>query len=435
VVDSKPKRRRGWIIGAIILLIAVMFYWMHHGAAPPRAKAAQAVGVAKAVSGSMPETLEALGTVTPLATVTVLPQLSGYLTQVAFTEGETVTAGQFLAEIDPRPYQVDLEQYTAQQAKDLASLAQARSDLARYEILERQDSISLQTVADQRFLVAQDAATVQVDQANIDSAKLDLAYCHITAPVAGLVGLRLVDPGNYVTSSSSTGLAVITTMSPMTVIFSVPQTELGQVLARKQAGAVLTASAYSSDDTTKIADGTLTAIGNQVDTSTGTVNLRATFANTDSALYPNEFVNIHLLVDTLQNATLVPSPAVQDGAPGSYVYVVQPDDTVKVQAVTAGITDGTNTVITKGLSPGDTVVVDGVDRLSDGMKVSIASEPATSSAAGATGTTGTAGAADGTDTGGAPPWGAGGKHKWTHKHKHGQQPGDGSQSGQPPAAQ
>jgi multidrug efflux system membrane fusion protein len=424
VVDPKPKRRRRWwIIGAILLVIAVIFYWMHHGAAPPHAKAAQAVGVAKAVSGSMPETLEALGT------VTVLPQLSGYLTQVAFTEGETVTAGQFLAEIDPRPYQVDLEQYTAQQEKDLASLAQARSDLARYEILERQDSISLQTVADQRFLVAQDAATVQVDQANIDSAKLDLAYCHITAPVAGLVGLRLVDPGNYVTSSSSTGLAVITTMSPMTVIFSVPQTELGQVLARKQAGAVLTASAYSSDDTTKIADGTLTAISNQVDTSTGTVNLRATFPNTDSALYPNEFVNIHLLVDTLQNATLVPAPAVQDGAPGSYVYVVQPDDTVKVQPVTTGTTDGTNTVITKGVSPGDTVVVDGVDRLSDGMKVSIASETGT------TGATGTSGAANGTDTGGAPPWGAGGKHKWKHKHKHGQDSGDDSGSGQPPAAQ
>ena len=424
MVEPGPKRRRWWIMSGIILVIAAIFFWEHHGGATKSVPAPQAVGVAKAVSGSMPETLEALGTVTPLATVTVLPQLSGYLTQVAFTEGEMVTAGQFLAEIDPRPYQVSLEQYTAQQAKDLATLAQARSDLARYEVLARQDSISAQTVADQRFLAAQDAATVQVDQANIDSSRLDLAYCHITAPVSGLVGLRLVDPGNYVTSSSSTGLAVITTMAPMTVIFSVPQTELGRVLTRSQAGAQLAASAYSSDDTTKIADGTLTAIGNQVDTSTGTVKLRATFPNTNDALYPNEFVNIHLLVDTLQNATLVPSPAVQDGAPGSYVYLVQANNTVKVQAVTTGPTDGTNTVITKGLSPGDTVVVDGVDRLSDGMKISIASGSPADAAAGAD--TGAAGGSGGS--------GAGNKaHMQEHKPEHKPDP-SGQDSAQPPAA-
>jgi len=411
VVDPKPKRRRRWwIIAAIILVIAVIFYWKHSGTKAPHQAAAQAVGVAKAVSGSMPETVEALGTVTPTATVTVLPQLSGYLTAVGFTEGETVTAGQFLAQIDPRPYQVELEQYTAQQARDAATLAQARSDLSRYEILERQDSISQQTVADQRFLVQQDAATVQVDQANIDSAKLDLAYCHITAPVGGKIGLRLVDPGNYVTSGSTTGLAVITTIAPITVIFSVPQTELSPILARVQSGATLTASAWSSDDTTKIADGTLTAINNQVDTSTGTVNLRATFANSDSALFPNEFVNIHLLVDTLQNATLVPSPAVQDGAPGAYVYVVNPDDTVSVQNVTTGPTDGTNTVITKGVKPGDVVVTDGVDRLKDGSKISIAG-PAPASIPAPSGAAGT---------------------KGKHKHKHmWQSGGDSSQSSAP----
>ncbi len=389
MVDPKPKRRRRWwIIAVLVLVIAVIAYWKHSGSKAPHAAAAQSVGVAKAVAGSMPETVEALGTVTPTATVTVLPQLSGYLTAVGFTEGETVTKGQFLAQIDPRPYQVSLEQYLAQQAKDAATLAQARSDLNRYEILQRQDSISEQTVADQRFLVQQDAATVQVDQANIDSAKLNLAYCHITAPVAGKVGLRLVDPGNYVTSGSTTGLAVITSISPITVIFAVPQTELSPILARVQSGAVLTASAYSSDDTTKIADGTLTAISNQVDTSTGTVNLRATFANANSALFPNEFVNIHLLVDTLQNATLVPSPAVQEGAPGSYVYVVNTDDTVSVQNVTTGPTDGTNTVITKGVDPGDVVVVDGVDRLKEGSKITVAgatpaATPAASGAAGA----------------------------------------------------
>jgi multidrug efflux system membrane fusion protein len=373
VVDPKPKRRRRWwILAVIVLVIAGIAYWKHSGTKAPHATAAQAVGVAKAVAGSMPETVEALGTVTPTATVTVLPQLSGYLTAVGFTEGETVTAGQFLAQIDPRPYQVDLEQFTAQQEKDAATLAQARSDLGRYELLHSQDSIAEQTVTDQRFLVEQDAGTVQVDQANIDSAKLDLAYCHITAPVSGKVGLRLVDPGNYVTSGSTTGLAVITTIAPITVIFAVPQTELAPILARMQSGASLTASAYSSDDSTKIADGSLTALSNQVDTSTGTVNLRATFANTNSALFPNEFVNIHLLVDTLQNATLVPSPAVQDGAPGAYVYTVNPDKTVAVQAVTTGPTDGTNTVITKGVKPGDVVVTDGVDRLKDGIKVTIA---------------------------------------------------------------
>jgi len=367
-------RRRRWPWLLLILLVVIgIAVWRHHGAARPAfAAAPQAVGVAKAVSGSMPVTIEALGTVTPEATVTVLPQLSGYLTDVGFTEGQTVTKGQFLAQIDPRPYQVQLEQYQAQKAKDEATLGQAKSDYARYLTLQSQNSISAQQVTDEKFLVAQDEATVQVDQANIDTARLDLAYCHITAPVAGLLGLRLVDPGNYVTSGSTTGIAVITTMQPTTVIFAVPQTELGAVLARLQAGATLTASAYSSDDATKIADGTLTAVSNQVDTSTGTVNLRATFDNNNNALFPNEFVNLHLLVDTLQNAVLVPAPAVQTGAPGAYVYVVNPDETVSVQNVTTGITDGTNTVITKGLSAGETVVTDGVDRLADGMKVTIA---------------------------------------------------------------
>lgn len=348
--------------------------------------AGQAVGVAKVVTGPMPETLSALGTVTPTATVTVLPQLSGYLTEVAFTEGETVTKGQFLAQIDPRPYQVQLEQYTAQQAKDKATLAQAKSDLARYELLQRQDSISAQQVADQQFLVAQDAATVQVDQAQIDTAQLDLSYCHITAPVAGTVGLRLVDPGNYVTSGSATGIAVVTTIAPITVIFNIAQTELAPVLSQMQAGHSLVASAYSSDDTTKIADGVLTAVDNQVDTSTGTVKLRATFTNQNAVLFPNEFVNIHLTVDTLQNAILVPSPAVQTGAPGSYVYVVKPDNTVAVQTVTTGTSDGTNTVITKGLSAGDTVVTDGVDRLSDGAKVTVAAAAPSTTPAGAAAT-------------------------------------------------
>ncbi len=331
------------------------------------------VGVATAFTGDMPVKLDELGTVTPIATVTVLPQISGYLTKVGFTEGEDVKKGQFLAQIDPRPYEIQLEQYRAAYAKDMAVLAQARSDLARYEKLATQDSISAQQVADQRYLAQQEAAAVQADQANIDSAKLDLVYCHITSPVDGRVGLRLVDPGNYVTASSSTGLVVITTMQPTTVIFSVAQGNLSPVLERLAQGAKLTATAYASDDTTKLEEGTLTAVDNQVNTSTGMVKLRATFANTNERLFPNEFVNVHLLVNTLHNAVLVPSNAVQTGAPGTYVYVVEPDNTVHVQPVTTGPSNATDIVITKGLKLGDEVVVDGIDRLSEGMKVQVSS--------------------------------------------------------------
>jgi len=375
VVVAK-RRRWPWILVLLLAGLAVVI-WVRHpgGGARKMGVAPQSVGVAKVVAGSMPITLDELGTVTPTATVTVLPQISGYLTEVPFTEGENVTAGQFLAQIDPRPYQIDLEQYQATYDKDSATLAQARSDLLRYATLGRQDSISAQQVTDQKFLVAQDAAAVQVDQANIDTAKLDLAYCHITSPVTGRVGLRLVDPGNYVTSGSSTGIAVITTIAPTTVIFSVAQTALSPVLVRLGQGASLPATAYSQDETTRLEDGALTAVDNQVDTSTGMVKLRATFANADGALFPNEFVNLHLLVDTLTNVPLVPSQAVQDGLPGSYVYLVNADDTVSVRKVTTGVTDGTNTVITQGLQPGDVVVTDGVDRLSDGAKIIIAQVP------------------------------------------------------------
>ncbi len=364
-----------WIVAVVlVILVALFIWWRHSGPATPTGKHAgaggpQAVGAAKAVTGSMPITLDELGTVTPIATVTVLPQLSGYLTDVAFTEGELVTQGQYLAEIDPRPYQIQLEQYQAAYAKDAAALAQARSDLARYEQLGRQNSISAQQVADQAFLVQQDAAALKSDQANIDSAQLDISYCHITSPVAGRIGLRLVTIGNYVTSGSSTGIAVVTTVAPMSAIFSVAQTDLAPVLVRMGQGAKLTASAYSSDDTAKLASGVLSAVDNQVNTSTGQVNLRALFPNNDGALFPNEFVNIHLLVNTLQGVTLVPSQALQTGAPGSYVYLVNDDNTVSVQKVTTGPTDGINTVITAGVSPGDEVVTDGVDRLADGAHV------------------------------------------------------------------
>ena len=388
-VERRGKGRTRWIFAGIVVLLVAFIWYRHSGhdaggyGGRHGMMAAQAVGVAKVVSGSMPVVLDELGTVTPIATVTVVPQLSGYLTQVAFKQGDDVTKGQFLAEIDPRPYEIELEEYQATLAKDTATLAQARSDLARYELLARQQSIAQQQVTDQEFLVAEDAAAVQVDQANVDTAKLDLTYCHITSPVAGRIGLRLVDPGNYVTANSTTGIAVVTTISPTTVIFSVAQTDLAPVLVRLGQGAKLQATAYSSDDTTKLEEGTLSAVDNEVNTSTGMVKLRADFANTDQQLFPNEFVNVHLLVNTIEHATLVPTPAVQTGAPGTYVYVVNADNTVSVQPVTTGPSNGTDTVITKGLTPGQTVVVDGVDRLTAGAKISVVTPSATPAAAAA----------------------------------------------------
>lgn len=375
-VQKKPQRiKKWWVVAAVIVLLVVFVWWRHSGGSergafmggPP----AQSVAVAKAISGAMPETLDELGTVTPTDVITVVPQISGYLMKVGFTQGQMVQQGQFLAQIDPRPYEINLAQYQAALAKDEASLGQARSDLARYQKLATQNSISAQTVSDQVYAVAQEEAAVKIDQANIATAKLDLVYCHITAPVAGRVGLRLVDPGNYVTADSSTGIVVITTTNPTTVIFSVAQQNLGPIIEQIEAGQTLTATAYDGDDITELEQGTLSAIDNQVNTSTGMVKLRADFRNTDNKLFPNQFVNVHLLVKTLRNIILIPSPAVQEGVPGTYVYVVQPDHTVKVQPISVGPTDGVNTAILQGLQEGDEVVVDGVDRLADKSKVQV----------------------------------------------------------------
>jgi multidrug efflux system membrane fusion protein len=314
--------------------------------------------------------------VTPTATVTVLPQLSGYLTQVGYREGEDVTKGQFLAQIDPRQYEIDLQQAQAQLLKDQAALRQARSDLARFEQLRAAKAIAEQTVTDQEFTVEQDEAQVKTDQANIAQFELDLVYCRITAPVAGRVGLRLVDPGNYVTASSSTGIVVITTMKPTTVQFTVAQNDLDKVIERFNSAAKLPVTAYTSDNTRQIGIGTLYALSNQMATSTGTVTLRASFANDDEALFPNEFVNIKMLVDTLTQAVLVPTPAVLSGAPGDYVYLANADNTVSVRKITVGPSDGKNTAILSGLAVGDTVVIDGTDRLSDGAKISVSAPKA-----------------------------------------------------------
>ena len=381
----RASHRMRWILGSVaaILLILILVH-VFKRKPPAPGPAPQMVKVAQATRGDMPETLSELGTVTPLATVTVLPQLSGYLTEVAYKEGEDVTKGQFLAEIDPRQYEIDLQQAQAALLKDQAALDQGRADVARYEQLRAQKAIAEQTVIDQEFLVKQDEAQVKSDEANIAQYKLDLVYCHITAPVAGRVGLRLIDPGNYVTAASSPGIVVITTMKPTTVEFTVAQNDLDQVIERVNSGAKLPVTAYSSDNTRQIASGTLYALSNQMATSTGTVTLRATFPNDDEALFPDEFVNIKILVDTLSQAVLVPTPAVLSGAPGNYVYLANADNTVSVRKVTLGPSDGNNTAILSGLAVGDTVVVDGTDRLTDKAKISIAAPNAPSGAAPAT---------------------------------------------------
>jgi multidrug efflux system membrane fusion protein len=379
----KPRRRwRFLLLLMVLVLIAVVAVHLLRAKKPQRATPPQVVTVATATLGSMPEILSELGTVTPTATVTVLPQLSGYLTAVGYREGQDVQKGQFLAQIDPRQYEIDKQQAEATLAKDRAALAQARADLVRFTQLNERKSIAEQTFADQQFLVQQDEAAVKVDLANIAQFDLDLAYCRITAPVSGRVGLRLVDPGNYVTASSSPGIVVITTMKPTTVQFTVPQDSLASVLQRMHGGASLPVTAYSSDNSKEIATGTLYAVSNQMATSTGTITLRATFANDDEALFPSEFVNVKLLVDTLQNAVLVPTPAVQTGAPGDYVYLVNANNTVSVHKVTLGPSDGKNTVIKSGLTAGNIVVTDGTDRLSDGLKIqAVAAKPASGSTA------------------------------------------------------
>jgi multidrug efflux system membrane fusion protein len=336
----------------------------------------QTVRVAEVVAGDMPITIDALGTVTPLATVTVKTQIAGRLMSVGFQEGQLVREGDFLAQIDPRPYEAALAQVQAQLAKDTALHDQALADLARYKNLVKQDSIARQQVDDQQFLVAQDAAAMANDQAQNDTAKLNVFYTHIVSPIKGRVGLRLVDTGNYIQPSDPTGIVVITQLDPISVVFSTPEDNLQRITQRLNAGAKLPVTAFDRANVKQLAVGELTTYDNQVDTTTGTVKFRATFANPDNVLFPNQFVNVRLLVDTVKAAAVVPNAAIQLGAAGSFVYVVKGDDTVSVRQVVTGPADTTRTVISQGLSLGEKVVVDGVDRLREGAKVKVAAPPA-----------------------------------------------------------
>ena len=374
--------RRSWLrpVLWLIVLAALGFVaWHFLGGSqtkPARSadSAAQPVGVATIATSDLHITLNGLGTVTPLATVTVKTQIAGQLMTVAYTEGQMVKKGDFLAQIDPRPYQVALEQAQGQFAKDTALLKQAQTDLKRFETLNRQNSIAKQQYEDQVYLVQQDQATLITDQSAIDSAKLNLAYCHIVSPVEGRVGLRLVDAGNYVQTSDASGLVTITQTRPMTVIFTVAEDNVPAV-AKAMRGGSLPVTLFDRANTSQIATGTLQTIDNAIDTTTGTVKLRAQFSNDDDALFPQQFVNAQLLVQIIKGAVAAPVAAVQQGAPGPFVYLVKPDGTVAVTVVKTGISDGGMIQITDGLKTGDQVVVDGSDRLRDGAKITIPPPP------------------------------------------------------------
>jgi multidrug efflux system membrane fusion protein len=375
----KKSRLRPLIYLAVLALIGFgvwRFATREDTSQKPARQDVQDVGAAEIGVGDLKDELFGLGTVTPLATITVQTQINGQLQSVGFKEGQLVHKGDFLAQIDPRPYQGALDQAQGALAHDTGLLKQFESDLKRYQTLGKQDSIELQQVTDEGFLVEQDKGLVAEDQATIETDNLNIAYCRIVAPVTGRVGLRLVDPGNYVQTTSTTGLVVLTQVRPISVIFVLPEDFVPAVWKEFRAGQSLQVTAYSRSAATPVGTGTLESVDNEIDTTTGTVKLRVVFPNADESLFPNQFVNVRLLARTLSGVTVAPVAAIQHGAPGTFVYLIKPDGTVAVQKVETGVTDGDRVQIVSGLKAGDKIVVDGADRLRDGAKVKIAPDQA-----------------------------------------------------------
>ena len=382
VLPKGPRRRR-WLWWPVIILITatVYLFWFKSGK-PQDAQAANKLpGDQKASSGAVPVVatrarrsnigvyFSGLGAVTPIYTVTVKARVDGELMNVLYHEGDVVQKGDLLMEIDPRPYQAQLEQYEGQQVRDQAILDNARVDLTRYRTLLQQNAIPEQQVANQQAIVAQSEGVVKADQGQIDNAKLNLIYCKITAPITGRLGLRLVDPGNIVHAADSNGLVIITQVKPISVIFTISEDQLPDIRQKMKSGKTLVAEAFDHDMQKKIAQGTLTTFDNEIDQTTGTLRLRATFDNKEDDLFPNQFVNVRLLVQEKRGVVLVNSAGIQRSGTNTYVFLVKPDSTVTLRNVTAGTTEGDQTEITSGLQPGDTVVMTGVDKLIEGSPV------------------------------------------------------------------
>ena len=404
--EGAPSKSRWWL-WILVLGVIVLGGWYYRssrstGAAADAAAPAAAgkgrggfnagnivvpVVVAAAQRGDLPVYFNGLGTVTAFNTVTVRSRVDGQLVSVAFKEGQFVHEGDLLAQIDPRPFQVQLEQAMGQLAKDQAQRKDAEVNLERFKLLFKEGVIPQQQLDTQAALVGQFDGAIASDQSQIDNAKLQLTYSHITAPISGRIGLRLVDAGNIVHATDANGLLVITQLQPISVIFSLPQDQLPEVNAKLRSGAQLVVDAYDRDDTAKIASGKLQTIDNQIDPTTGTYKLKSMFANADNALFPNQFVNVHLLVDTKHNLTIVPAAAIQRGPQGTYVYAVAKDSTgkdaiSKITPVTIAQTTGDTVGVSAGLTAGDEVVIDGQDKLQDGTKINPSTSPSGGKGAG-----------------------------------------------------
>ena len=386
--DSRPKatRRAHWRVWlAVVLIVAIIaggIAWVvlrapantpaskGRGGFDPNARPMPVVA-APARKGNIDVYIDGLGTVTPRNMVVVRARVDGQLMSVAFREGQNVKAGDLLAQIDPRPFEVQLTQANGQMARDQAQLKNAQVDLERYRTLLTQDSISKQQVDTQEALVRQYQGAVQSDQGAIDNAKLQITYARITAPIGGRVGLRQVDPGNIVHASDSNGLVTITQVQPITVIYPVPEDNVPRIVKRMQGSQEVAVEAFDRSGKNKLATGRLLTIDNQIDTTTGTVKVKAEFPNQDAALFPNQFVNVRMAVETRQDVTLVPTAAIQRGAPGTFVFLVKQDQSVTVTPVKLGAVQGESTEVQSGLEPGNLVVVDGADKLRDGSKVEL----------------------------------------------------------------